>query len=179
MRLSGEQELEKLVLFMKAQPKILRRDVSEIFHRLVNETVRDTQRLLHGTIKTRQLRQMGHPYAAALWLKRDSAKPRKQAVTRAIKRILGKGGKANLLPINKQTGRLVASQYLMQSRDKEGEHYEYGFKIDYAQWVLARQGTTKMRRRGFWREVGLRYFHYARHASFSSLRSGGRGRLNG
>lgn len=87
--------------------------------------------LLEGTVTTKQLRRMNHPYGRL-----PSAKPR---------------GVLPALPINKQSGGLIESMEIRRVRLAEGGYArEIGFTAPYAQYVLAPEGTKYMIARGFW-----------------------------
>lgn len=145
--------VQEFLTLLGRRDKAFKEGASKAFKTLVYETADYAKQNLEGTVKTKTLRAMGHPFARAAVGISTKATTRKSDINKRIKKILGKGGKVNLLPINYQTGKLSKSVYLKHYKDKQGEHYDYGFSPTvayYAKYVLAKQGTKYMKQRGYW-----------------------------
>lgn len=164
--------IPKLLLLMSGRQKSMDKDIKAEFKRVVLKTTDDAKQMLSGTVKTKQLRKMGHPYARALRMKADTAKPRIIATKAKVRKVLGiKSGTMSPLPINKQSGKLFASQYIKTWKTGRDINYRYGFnesQCRYAKWITAKQGTRKMRERGFWKQVKANFYLYARATTFGN-----------
>jgi hypothetical protein len=165
--------VKEFLNLMSKRDKAFKDGASKAFKKVVFETTDYAHQNLEGTITTKQLRAMGHPFARAAVGINTPSKMRKAAILKGIKKVLGKGGKVNLLPINRQTGKLQKAAYLKHFKQKGmGETYEFGFNggvAPYAKYVLAKQGTDKMRQRGYWIAHKLFFYKQARRMSFSSV----------
>lgn len=104
---------------------------------LVKAQVEDMQALLSGTVPTKQLVALGHPFA-----RRSGGRKR---------------GRVPSLPINRQTGRLKRSLRRKTLAESSRITYEVSFTAPYAKYVLSPSGTRKMVGRGYWREVTKLY----------------------
>lgn len=97
---------------------------------------------MSGTISTQTLRRLGHPFGRGR--RRATAKVKRAG--RTVGRVRGSvRGKAPLLPINAQTGKLRRS---LRASVHGGEH-RLTVNTRYAKFVLGKGGTTKMVDRGF------------------------------
>lgn len=166
------ETVQKLITLMAGRQREMTKEHRAEFQRVVVKTTDAARLLLSGSISTKQLRRMGHPYAKALRMKAESAQPRILKTRRLVKKVLGtKSGTLAPLPINKQTGRLKKAQYLKTWRSGADIFYRYGFnesECRYAKWVLAPQGTRRMRARGFWVKVKHIFYLNARATSFGN-----------
>lgn len=106
--------------------------------RLVNDMKSEAIGLTSGTVKTRTLRRLGHPFG-----RRGSGRKR---------------GTLPTLPINAQTGRLRASFQKVRTSSGSGRvSYDLTNTAPYAKYVLSLGGTTKMVARRFWPELRKRW----------------------
>jgi hypothetical protein len=102
----------------------------------------DQDELLSGTTSQAQLNRENNPYG------RDFTNPKGKRRARR-----------KLLPINKQTGRLYNARYIRIDREKENLITAYvGVynRESYFKYVLARDGTSKMKARGLRKELKRR-----------------------
>lgn len=126
-------------------PLALLRTQGNRFNRVLGELVIEHEKmtqvmkseaigLTSGTVKTKTLRKLGHPFG-----RRASGRKR---------------GRLPVLPINAQTGRLRAGFTRVKVLGSGGKiHYDLSNKAPYAKYILSLGGTTKMVSRGFWREL--------------------------
>lgn len=162
---------------MKGQEARFKRALASMdkTHRfLATEGKKDFQRQNTGTIPTRRLRQMKHPYARAGSSVPNAgrgAKVGRDWRSHGIKGQVRKSGMVRTLPINRQTGRLFAG---IKLEGPAGRHKKYKLysSAPHAKYVLAVRGTKKMVARGLLGENGyLRRAHKLRkHVLYTELR---------
>lgn len=116
----------------------------------------DGHELTMGRVKTKTLRQLGHPFgrgtSKATWTPTGTKRGLR---TKDARKLFGKST-IPTLPINRQTGRLRGSLY--RRRDSGGiQSFVVGFSAPHAQYVLAVKGTERMVARGYWNEVVKRW----------------------
>lgn len=137
-----------------------------LVHKVLAESSRDDfLELTSGPLTTRQLRQMGHPYARTPGgasrgiVKGDAAQWRMGS---KLKGQVARSGMVRRLPVNVQTGRLRSSVRL--DGPVGGAHtYQLYAGAKHAAYVLSPQGTRKMVPRGLLGPDGvLRKRHKAR-----------------
>ena len=109
---------------------------------VAEETLRFWQGVTSGTVSTRTLRRLGHPFGrgASAAEMRGGAKAQRGS-PRGRARI-------PLLPINRQTGALRDTLHIRKIRPGE---FSVGTRAPHAPFVLAPRGTDKMVPRGFMR----------------------------
>ena len=101
----------------------------------------DLEELTEGTISSRTLRQLGHPFArSAAGARRALTPKRSRAMGRFVKK-----GTIPLRPINVQSGDLRRSVFL--SRPSRNV-YDVGATTPYSKYVLHPAGTRRMVGRG-------------------------------
>jgi hypothetical protein len=147
----------------------------------------DFKDLTMGRLSTKQLRQIGHPYAKSARIhkleKLDGFRGLTQAITRrnadgSIAKTKGgkprkpqdmsqiMKGKVSDLPINIQTGRLRQGIVLNKKKGVSGWDYDLYSTAPHAKHVLALEGTKYMRARGLLGPKGeLRIRYRMRHAA--------------
>ncbi|NBW13065.1 MAG: hypothetical protein EBR82_34100 [Caulobacteraceae bacterium] len=115
---------------------------------------------LSGTTTTRELTNAGHPFARKRVSKRGYARYRNPNVKgrRLTEKVSGRnvGAAASfpLLPINAQSRRLMRSlRARAATAPPSGQSYELGFTTPYAEFILAKDGTSKMVARGYQQEI--------------------------
>jgi len=124
---------------------------AEAVHRVLWEGgEEDHQAYTSGTISTRQLRSMGHPFAREGKAARNAIQGKRRG---SVQRTIKKGRRVNGLPINKPTGRLQRSFESIQTNDRD-KTVKMFFKAPYAKYVLSPTGTSKMIARGFYTSGG-------------------------
>jgi hypothetical protein len=130
-----------------------------------------------GSVSTKQLRAMGHPFGrlggagtssggrgivknrgkfkgAGGYLATSGHKPKGLSsdfyyFKRGVKSVVSGGGKIRSLPINRQTGRMRTSLQLA-GPSGPNQVVRIGFNAPYAKYVLSPTGTSKMIARGFY-----------------------------
>lgn len=136
------------------------------FEELVDETVEYSKKLLTGTISTKQLTSMGHPFSRRSF-KPENKKARSKMLSMGRKMT---GGSIKKLPINKQTGTLLKSAYLTKKTIRDEITYTFGFSAPYSGYVLGIGGTSKMVSRGYTQAIKYFYYNNARKKAFQSSR---------
>lgn len=112
---------------------------------LVEQAKQDAIKLTSGSVSTKQLRRMGHPFSR----RRPQAFPR--------------------LPINRQSGQLQKSLRVFRRFDARGLTYQLQFTSPHAV-VLRPGGTAIMVARGFWAELRKRHTQRAKRRMIAALR---------
>lgn len=138
------------VLFAQVQEKIKKTHLKAV--RGIEEDVRVS--LLSGPIKTRELRNMGHPFArrkfSARGFTRERLKGKQRLSTKDVGRNAGAAIAIPLLPINRQTGELAKSAAILRfPAGPGGQELRLAYRAPYAKYILAEKGTSKMVSRGF------------------------------
>jgi hypothetical protein len=117
-------------------------------------TDRIVRELMSGPLKEADRRRMGFPYArrrlSRLGFQRERLKG--GAVLSTKLRGLGKGSGISvpLLPINRDTGGLVASAAILRfPAVGNDQKLTLAFRASYAKYVLSEKGTKSMRARGY------------------------------
>lgn len=145
-------------------------------HELAKGGQADFLALTIGTISEKQLRQMGHPFgrtARVINTKKlngfvglnenrvgKSGKLGQRADLQQIK-----GQRVQLLPINRQSGKLRRGIALMKRATGGNPSYDLFSGVPHAKHVLALEGTKHMKARGLLGPKGLlRRRYQARHA---------------
>lgn len=110
--------------------------IKEVHALLIEGATADHNEFTSGTVKTKQLRKDGHPFA------------RQNGGARGI---VGKGKKRarKPLPINEQTGELRRS-FFKTKPSGINQSVKMGFRAKHARFVLRPGGTKKMIDRGFY-----------------------------
>ena len=129
-----------------------------------------------GSISTRALRTLGHPFAreGAMGTSRFTYAKRGEKLARlgttGKKGQVTKKGVVRLLPINRQTGKLRSAITLDGPMGTNHTLKLYSKVFDGRQWVLHPRGTSKMVARGLLGPVGmLNKRHKARRAGYVDL----------
>ena len=104
---------------------------------LVDEMIDVMKQDLSGTVSTKELARLGHPFGR----------------TRGGR----KRGRVRNLPINEQTGKLKRSLSRKRLDLASKITYEVGFTAPYSKYILNPSGTRKMVGRGYWREIEKQY----------------------
>jgi hypothetical protein len=108
------------------------------------EGVKDNIELTGGQIKKQELRKMGHPYGRGRASGQGSPAGRKR-------------GRAPLLPLNLQSGRLRRAMRSRNIGTKQRPGFEtYASGVAYAKYILSESGTRKMVARGMKKEANRR-----------------------
>lgn len=136
--------------------------VEAVQARAVREVVDHSDDLLKGTVSTAQLRRMGHPFSRrkfASLSKGARAAARSQRHQRGRWELRGSGrGNVPLLPINRQTGRLLRDQSLSGAKIGLGRtRWVHRRLAPYAGFVLGPKGTSRMLARGYSQELDRRW----------------------
>lgn len=103
----------------------------------------DWMTFTRGSVSSRELRAMGHPFGRTGAFQRGQTRAGRrgrfgpQFTTRGVLRPL---------PINRQTGRLYAGIRMVQAGS---DAWEISSSAPYARYILAPEGTSKMVGRGF------------------------------
>jgi len=109
---------------------------------LVRGQKEEALKLTSGTVSTKRLSQMGHPFGR---------------MTTGNKRKGRMRGTLARLPINRQTGRLQQSLRVFHRYEGGNVVWRLQFMAPHGKFVLARGGTRKMVARGFWTALRKRY----------------------
>lgn len=132
----------------KAKLEKVSHDAKSLHERIAREALKDAYELTSGTVPTKTLARMNHPFGRGFGSKR------------------GTRGRLPALPVNVQSGRLRWAIYM----EKRGNTYAIGFRgPDYAKYVLSRTGTKNMLTRPVWSEIEKR-FKARRKAMVDTLR---------
>ena len=145
-------------------------------HELAKGGQADFLALTIGTLSEKQLRAMGHPYGRTARVIRtdklngfvglNENRIRKNGTlgqNSSLQQV--KGQSVQLLPINRQTGRLRRGIALMQRMTGGNPSYDLFSGVPHAKYVLALDGTKHMKARGLLGPRGLLRRRYrARHA---------------
>lgn len=155
-----------LVRYQESRFRKMKLDRERVHRELVQQSISDHYEYTQGSISTKALAEMGHPFgrsgAGARGVK--AAKRKKFAGAGAIrgyetdkagrwknsvKPQVNSRGAVNPLPINRQTGKLRKS---LRVTGPSGplRIYRAGFTAEYAGFVLSPKGTSKMVARGFY-----------------------------
>jgi hypothetical protein len=110
---------------------------AEVWHKEIAKAAYDDLKgeLLTGKVPTKQLRKEGHPFAKNR-LKKAGAQKKGLLAARA------------LLPINRQSGRLLGELYLYESLLIGLQSFELASAAPHAKYILDPRGTKKMMGRG-------------------------------
>lgn len=134
---------------------------------LAKSSEEDFVELTSGTITTRELRRMGHPFARSSSVAGASrgivkGDVKKWRLSSGVKGQITARGMVNRLPINVQTGRLRSSITLSGPTGGQRE-YRLFAAAPHARYVLSPKGTRRMVPRGLLGPDGvLRKRHKAR-----------------
>jgi hypothetical protein len=116
-----------------------------------------------GGLSTRQLRQMGHPYARSARVLNIAKLSGYRGVSQGKRHQITSKGRVEDLPINRQSGKLNRGVRLISKNG--GTMFDLFSDVPHAKFVLALDGTLHMRPRGLLGPKGLlRKRHKARHA---------------
>lgn len=132
---------------------------------LVSGGSQDFDELTAGSVSTRQLRSMGHPFGRSGGQGSDTGGRgvrKKLGVVGSKGQTTHRGGVLRPLPINRQTGKLRRGKFV---RGPMGirRAYDIGSSAPYEPFILSPTGTSKMVARGFWGPGGeFRKRHRAR-----------------
>ncbi len=132
-------------------------DMTKIHMEIVRGGREDLYNLTAGSITTKQLRAMGHPFGRGLSSKSSTASGlmRGNRAGRRSKQFTGKRF-VNPLPINKQSGQLRRGIFM--HRTSGGTlSYEVGSAAPYEPYILSPSGTTKMVGRGIFGVIKQRH----------------------
>lgn len=143
--------------------------VQRVHARAVREIVDHSDDLLKGGISTAQLRRMGHPFSRRRFatLSKDAKSAARGARhQRGRWELRGSGlGNVPLLPINRQTGRLLRDQRLSGRNIGPGrQQWTHTRFAPYAGFVLGDKGTRRMIPRGYRKELDRRWKRIQRQA---------------
>ena len=115
--------------------------------------------LLSGTTSTQELRNAGHPFARRRHSRRGFTREAMKGGMRLSSRGYGKGTRLATrgvglaipkLPINNQTGELIASAAILRiAQPSGGQDVRLAYRSPYAKFVLAEKGTRIMVARGY------------------------------
>jgi hypothetical protein len=109
-----------------------------------------------GGLSKKDLKRIGHPYARNGLSQRGITKNAKSVAGRTsiasgMKQVRGRSVAA--LPINRQTGKLRRSFFVIGPSGKD-KTVQMGFRAPYAKYVLSPTGTQRMISRGFYSSGG-------------------------
>jgi hypothetical protein len=119
----------------------------------------DARELVSGTISTAELRRRGHPFARKTRLAGYVGTLNKASDRNQLRRAAGKGT-APLLPINRQSGRLLGSIERVEMRGagaRQVQSVGFGASAGRSRFVVSPTGTDRMVARGFWNELKKRW----------------------
>lgn len=134
-----------LSAYQRARAAKVKRSLEIEHGSLVEQAKQDALKLTSGSVSTKQLRRMGHPFSR----RRPQAFPR--------------------LPINKQTGELQRSLRVFRRFDARGLTYQLQFTSPHA-IVTRPYGTAVMVARGFWAELRKRHTQRAKRRMIAAFR---------
>lgn len=125
----------------EAQLRRMFRGFHQEFEKIVNESLQDGIDLTGGSVTSKQLKELGHPFGRG---------PRANTYPGGgLKR--GSRTKIPNLPINQQSGRLRRGWYVRLEQRGQGRRvYRLGNTAGHAKYILSPWGTRKMVGRGIW-----------------------------
>lgn len=135
----------ELAKHQRSRARKVRRSLDVGSKAVAEEMRKEAIRLTSGTVTTKQLREMGHPYA------------RRRTGTRRRGR---QRGTLPRLPIHRQSGRLQKSLRVFRRMSSRGISWQIQFTAPHSPFVLAPGGTENMVARGFW--AAMRRFYYSK-----------------
>ena len=121
---------------------------------IAREGEKDFRDLTKGTISTKQLRAMGHPFGRGL----TSSASTPAGLMRGNKKAKLNAGRrlVNPLPINRQTGRLQLG--IFRRRVQGGiQSFIVGSNAPYEGFILSPSGTKRMVGRGMFQKVKMNW----------------------
>lgn len=124
----------------------------EVHDELARAGLEDFLEAVSGPLKTKQLRQMGHPYAKT----QTGPRGAKPGTTGGLKGQITKGGFVKPIPVNVQSGAL---RRLTRLSGPSGPFREYllGSYAKHAKYVLRKGGTRRMVERPVFDHVRKRH----------------------
>lgn len=149
------------------------RAVEAVQARAVRQIVEHSDDLLSGSVSTATLRKMGHPFSRRRYKALDKgtkASLRGRRTQRGRWELRGAGlGGLPVLPINRQTGRLLRDQTLSGGRLGPGvTRWTHSLNAPYAGFVLGEKGTRSMIARGYRKEMDRRWKRISKQAIHDS-----------
>lgn len=161
--------LTQLRVAQRARFAAILHDAHEVHRVIATDGKEDFQEMTRGTVSTKSLRAMGHPFGRIAGSD-PSTGGRGVRNRKKFQGMLTRKGVLPPLPINKQTGKLHAAITLSGPRGPKLAYDLFSNVRDGRQYVLSPVGTKKMVGRGLLGQWGvLRKRHRARKAAYVDL----------